>query len=362
MADDAPQWLRDAFDAQARQIADLAAQQANAMANLATRIDQVEEERIANTIQVPVFTPAPTPTPTPSTTTAVRPKPCLPNPDKFDGKDLALFPQFEGLLRAKLQVDGPAIGGEYEKVWYGFGRLSSEAAGRIYPWMSYAQQTGTFTIEGLFGQMNTAFSDPQRCQKALAQLNRTKQRSQPLNEFLNEFNRLILEAKGWGWSDVIKKAYLKAALSTKLLTATVGIEEKDSYDDYCSQLRRVNDQLVELADLTSRRAGWGRKEPQATPLSRTNPSDQMEWEPTTGAAAARTGEPRWATPDEIDRRRQEGLCLHCGKDGHKVRDCRTKLVFKDKKKEVRVAAARKEDKQDALVEELPSSLDELGKE
>ena len=68
-----------------------------------------------------------------------------------------------------------------------------------------------------------------------------KQRSQPLNEFLNEFNRLILEAKGWGWSNVIKKAYLKAALSTKLLTATVGIEEKDSYDDYCSQLQRVND-------------------------------------------------------------------------------------------------------------------------
>jgi hypothetical protein len=100
--------------------------------------------------------------------------------------------------------------------------------------MTYAQQAGGFTVEGLLGQMRTAFSDPRRCQKALGQLNRTKQRSQPLNEFLNEFNRLILEAEGWGWSDVIKKGYLKAALSTKLLTATVGIEEKESYDDYCS--------------------------------------------------------------------------------------------------------------------------------
>jgi hypothetical protein len=45
---------------------------------------------------------------------------------------------------------------------------------------------------------------------------------------------LILEVEGWGWSDVIKKGYLKAALSTKLITATVGIEEKESYDDYCS--------------------------------------------------------------------------------------------------------------------------------
>ena len=94
---EAPQWLKEAFEAQARQIADLAAQQANAMANLANRIDQVEEECITETIRVLAFTPASTSTPKPSSTT-VRPKPYLPNPDKFDGKDLALFPQFEGLL------------------------------------------------------------------------------------------------------------------------------------------------------------------------------------------------------------------------------------------------------------------------
>jgi hypothetical protein len=208
--------------------------------------------------------------------------------------------------------------------------------------------------------MRIAFSDPRRRQKALAQLNRTKQRTQPLNEFLNEFNRLILEADGWGWSDVIRKGYLKAALSTKLLTATIGMEEKDSYDDYCSQLRRVNDQLIELADLTSGRAGWGRKDPRAASPPRTNPSDQMDWEPTTGAAATRTKEPRWATYDEIQRRRREGLCLRCGKEGHRVRDCSTKLTFKDKKKEVSVASAKREDKQSAQLEELSS--DESGKE
>ena len=91
MESEAPQWLKEAFEAQARQIADLAAQQANAMANLANRIDQVEEERITETIRVLAFTPASTSTPEPSSTT-VQPKPCLPNPDKFDGKDLALFP------------------------------------------------------------------------------------------------------------------------------------------------------------------------------------------------------------------------------------------------------------------------------
>ena len=108
MTDDAPQWLRDAFAAQSRQLAELAAQQAASMATLASRIAQVEERP---TNQVPL----PTPTSTPDPTEFVRkPKPCLPNPDKFNGKDMVVYPQFEGLLRAKLRIDGASIGGEEE--------------------------------------------------------------------------------------------------------------------------------------------------------------------------------------------------------------------------------------------------------
>jgi hypothetical protein len=45
-----------------------------------------------------------------------------------------------------------------------------------------------------------------------------------------------------------------------------------------------------------------------------------------------------------------------------VRECRTKLVPKDKKEEVRVAAARKESGQGAQAEDQSSDLDESGKE
>ena len=51
--------------------------------------------------------------------------------EKFDGIDLSLYPQFEGLLYAKLEIDSEAIGNEKEKVWYGFSRLNEGAAGRI---------------------------------------------------------------------------------------------------------------------------------------------------------------------------------------------------------------------------------------
>ncbi len=90
--------------------------------------------------------------------------------------------------------------------------------------------------------MKIAFSDPRQRQKALGELNRMKQGKRPLGDFLNDFNRLILEAKGWSWDDEIKKAYLKAAISVELIIGTVGMKEEGSYDDYYSQLRMMSNQ------------------------------------------------------------------------------------------------------------------------
>jgi hypothetical protein len=324
MADDAPQWLRDAFAAQSQQLAELAAQQANTMANLATRIDSIDERTMTPN---PSRIQTPPPLHIPSQTLAIkRPKHCLPNPDKFDGEDATLYPQFEGLLRAKLEIDGEAIGGEKERVWYGFGRLSGGAASQIFPWLGYAQKEGKFTVEGLFKQMDIAFRDPRKRQKALGELNRIRQKSRSFGEFLSDFNRLILEAEGWGWQDEIKKAYLKAAISTELMEGFVGTKEEESYDDYCSQLRMTSDQLVEVKDMKSRRSNWAGKRSKSPPLPRAaSPTQPMEWEPTVGSAKQQTSdEPRWASREEVERRRQTGLCLRCGREDHFVRHCQAK--------------------------------------
>src|SRR5450756_3089929 len=46
----------------------------------------------------------------------------------------------------------------------------------------------------------------------------------------------------------------------------------------------------------------------------------MEWEPTLGNAKQETrDEPRWASREEIERRRQAGLCLRCGREDYFVR-------------------------------------------
>lgn len=364
-AADAPEWLQALLTQQNQQIQALSAAQTNTLARLEERLTSVEENR--QRTPPPLHAPAPAETSLNTTTVVRKPKPCLPHPEKFDGADLSFFPQFEGLLRAKLEIDGNAIGQEKEKVWYAFGRLSGEAAVRIFPWMSYAERESKFTVNDFIEQLRTAFRDPRQQQKALGQINRTKQGSRPFGEFLNEFNRLILEAEGWGWDDVIKKGYLKAALSTKLLSATIGVQEVPSYDGYCQQLRMINDQLNEVAELTAWRTKRQRGLVPSTAQTTTTTTavssyDAMDWQPTTAASSIRRKEGRWASDEVIDERRRSGLCLRCGLAGHRVKDCSTKL--RPAKEKIRAAAARNDDAllRDKRSYEDASDSGESGKE
>ena len=96
------------------------------------------------------------------------------------------------------------------------------------------------------------------------------------------------------------------------------MKEEESYEEYCSQLRMISDQLAEMRERNALRTTW--KQEKAASLPKESPSDTMDWEPSTSTAAHHTKkkEPRWGSPEEVDRRRQEGLCLRCGKEGYYI--------------------------------------------
>ncbi len=47
--------------------------------------------------------------------------------------------------------------------------------------------------------------------------------------------------------------------------------------------------------------------------------------------AVRAKKARWSTPEEKERRRQKGECFRCGREGHRVRDCKVNLNKKKTK-------------------------------
>jgi hypothetical protein len=126
----------------------------------------------------------------------------------------------------------------------------------------------------------------------------------------------------------------------------VGTREAVTYEEYCSQLRMTSDQLDEVKE---KKNSFGRKWNNRTdvPTRTKSPAhDTMDWELTTGVSAAYTGsrEPRWASDEEIDRRRREGLCLRCGDSNHRVRGCNARLMAKTKPRTKPVRAAPVEKK------------------
>jgi 5-methylcytosine-specific restriction endonuclease McrA len=363
----APQWLLDMLARQHDQMVASSEHQAAQMTVLAKQLEESNQRLLALANQQNAYEAAatqsrthnPTPTTTSPTPDALsysspsldplrRPKPSFPDPDPYDHTDKTLYPQFIGLLQAKIKHDGLSIGGEEKQAWYMFGRLKGNAAKRIFPWVNVADQDKTLRTKDLFDQMNIAFLDPRAKEKALAALNCTKQGKLSINDFLGEFDQLLLEAGGWNWADSIRKGYLKDALSTEILTALVGTEEKPTYEAYCQQLRRVADQLDEVQEKSlSRPYKQWRQKGRREGTQPVENHDPMDWEAAIAAAvrvavAGRTGTgERWASEKEVNRRRQEGLCLRCGKDGHFVRDCRTKLNKpQQENKKPRVAAAK----------------------
>jgi hypothetical protein len=260
-----------------------------------------------------------------------KPKHTTPHPERFTGEDESLYPIFRGLLEAKLRADAQAIGGEYEQVWYAFGRLADTASKRIFPWVQHMQNGPDFTVNCLLGQMDLAFLDQQKQSKAVARINTIKQRNRLFREFLQEFDQTLMEANGWGWQEEVKKGLLKAALASEVRRELVGRDEPATYSAYVAQVRKITDDLGEWKDEQKSKARF--QKPQFTAQQQDQlTGEQMDWEPSRAApvASARTSQTRqnqskprakWASQQEMTRRKESGECLRCSSDEHFIGQC-----------------------------------------
>ena len=301
-------------------------QQQEVNASILSALEDIQQRMNQSTQQRPLEgTPVenePNPTREGSDTggiTTKRTKHSLTHPDKYDGENKAGYPAFKGHLRAKLRIDQTAIGGEPEQVWYSFGRLSGEAAARLFPWIEAIESQGKqLRVADFFDQLDAAFRDPQSTQRALEWINTRRQGKTPFREFLQQFEQKLLEAGGWEFSDSIRKGYLRAALNLEIRTQLVGRDEPYSYEQYVNLIRKVSDDLEQI-----KRMAQGRKQWEAAAKAKED-GEAMDWEPTPRTAAGtvpKKGRAKWVSQDTLDQRKKDRCCLRCGKDTHFIKSC-----------------------------------------
>jgi hypothetical protein len=263
-----------------------------------------------------------------------RPRPKLRDPEVYDGTKRSWYPQFRSKLRAKLRIDAPAIGSEYDRMWHAFGCLSGEAAANMLPWMDrYASDENKLkegALESMLDQMDFYFLDRNLQERAVHELATIRQANRPFSTFLAEFNRLLMEAGGHEWSDDVKKSYIDRALNREMKDRLVTVEKKDDFEGYCQQLQRYADRMEENQQTRVPRSPFYRtprqdttKVPSPMPVPTAPPApagDPMDWQPS--PATSRTQRrAKWVDEAERQRRRDEGLCLRCGASGHMIRIC-----------------------------------------
>lgn len=275
---------------------------------LGTIVQTLREEnqslRGATPIQQPLVATEPQ-VPQQTTATVQRPRARLPDPSLFSGEDLALYPQFEAKLTAKIEVDRDAIGNDHQLMWYAFSRLEGKAATRVLPWIQAKQETdpSSLTWETFKVFLRTTFSDPLRRTKAIGRLSTIKQRGKDLIEFLGEFDQLLLEAGGLTWDDEVKKGYLNSSLNVELLKGLIGTQEATSYEEYCGQLQKIEEQIKKVKRVDWRNVNRDRQK--EVPKE----AEAMEWEPTQTA---------FSRTRDLQNRKRMGLCYRCGGKGHKA--------------------------------------------
>ena len=221
---------------------------------------------------------------------------------------------------AKLAVDFVGCK-EKAKFWYLVGKLRGDAAEKVTPWIRQHSNYDYVNSEDLLTKLREIFGDRYERENALVRLNQLRQGTgKPFRAHLQEFEKLLLEAGRYADSDASKKASLEATISKELYERTISMgTRRMTYNEYKESLLEVSEKIQQSRKpWTTYRGYQQQREASAVQES----SDVMDWEPSTARVSMGNGKrARWVATAEIQKRRDQGLCVRCGGSGHFVSRC-----------------------------------------
>lgn len=240
-----------------------------------------------------------------------RPKPCLPDPEKFNGQSLK-FDTWLASMKAKLRIDAPAIGDAVAQFYYVYLNLESKVQALVLPQLSYAEDTNTWDYNTILDQLSLVYDNPNKVQEAEDHLLALKQDSgESVAAYIAKFERILYEAKGKDWPDVTKISAFRKGLNPTLrgrLNQQLNLPR--SYIEFL----RVVQQLGSHSFSSNSTNVSHSQSHQSGSHTKSDPMDLSVVNINSLSASS-------TSLDERNRRRQQGSCVRCGSPGHWVKNC-----------------------------------------
>ena len=117
-----------------------------------------------------------------------KPKPSLPNPEKFNGQSYR-FDTWLPSIKAKLRVDGEAIGDSVAQFYYVYLNLESHIQAMVLPQLSQAEALNVWDYTTILNQLTRVYDNPNKVQEAEDKLLSLKQGTDSVPAYVAKFTR-----------------------------------------------------------------------------------------------------------------------------------------------------------------------------
>lgn len=241
-------------------------------------------------------------------------KPCLPDPERFNGQSFK-FDTWLPSIKAKLRVDGQAIGDPIAQFYYVYLNLDSSVQAMVLPQLSQAESDENWDHTTILDQLSRVYDNPNKQQEAEDKLYTIRQNNDSLSAYIAKFERTLYEAGGQAWNDVNKISSFRNGLNTTIKNRLV--QQLNMPRTYPEFLRTVQ-QLAARSTMPT---------PTTNPLPQTTHTrhDQMDLNVLSFNALDRYSAPpqqaRSISPPLREQYRKDGKCVRCGSQDHWVKDC-----------------------------------------
>ena len=223
----------------------------------------------------------------------------LPETDRFTGRTKE-WDTWSMTMRAKLRIDGEAIGDNEAQFFYVYSSLNAKVQALVLAFVRATQESREWQPLALIDYLGRIYNNLNKAKKAGQRLIELRQGTTSVTAYIPQFEKVLFEAGAGTWPDDAKITTLVGGLNKYTRQRIDGqLSLPTEYNGFVRMLQTLGNQFG--------------------PSYSNDKDNAMEWEPVR-AAATKTA------PNVSRNQRQEwrdaGKCVRCGSQEHWVKGCK----------------------------------------